>query len=153
MYGIVAGIRDEPGIRMVTTRHEQATTYMADGYARVSGRPGVALVVPGVGLYNAAAGLATAYSRSSPVLMIAGQIPRGQIGKNLGGIHEILDQSEVVRNVTKWRRQALTPRDVPDAVREAFRQRPTLSTPTWWPSPSRSARSACGPTTPWTWRR
>ena len=122
VYGIVAGIRDEPGIRMVTTRHEQATTYMADGYARVSGKPGVALVVPGAGLYNAASGLATAYSRSSPVLMIAGQIPRGQIGKNLGGIHEVLDQADTVRNVTKWRRQVLTPRDVPDAVREAFRQ-------------------------------
>ena len=47
MYGIVAAIRDEPGIRMITTRHEQATTYMADGYARASGKPGVALVVPG----------------------------------------------------------------------------------------------------------
>ena len=40
MYGIVAALRDEPGIRMVTTRHEQATTYMADGYARASGKPG-----------------------------------------------------------------------------------------------------------------
>ncbi len=39
MYGIVAAIRDEPGIRMITTRHEQATTYMADGYARVANRP------------------------------------------------------------------------------------------------------------------
>ena len=37
IYGIVAGLRDEPGIRMITTRHEQATTYMADGYARASG--------------------------------------------------------------------------------------------------------------------
>ena len=42
MYGIVAAIRDEPGIRMITTRHEQATTYMADGYSRVTGKPGVA---------------------------------------------------------------------------------------------------------------
>ena len=42
MYGMVAALRDEPGIRMVTTHHEQATTYMADGYARVSGKPGVA---------------------------------------------------------------------------------------------------------------
>ena len=41
IYGIVAALRDEPGIRMVTTRHEQATTYMADGYARASGKPGV----------------------------------------------------------------------------------------------------------------
>ena len=58
IYGIVAAIRDEPGIRMVTTRHEQATTYMADGYARASGKPGVALVVPGAGIYNAAPGSA-----------------------------------------------------------------------------------------------
>ena len=59
MYGIIAAIRDEPGIRMITTRHEQATTYMADGYSRVTGKPGVALVVPGEGLYNAGSGLAT----------------------------------------------------------------------------------------------
>ncbi len=121
-YGVSAALRDEPGIRMITTRHEQASTYMADGYARASGKPGVALVVPGTGVYNAASGLATAYSRSSQVLLIAGQIPRGAIGKNLGGVHEILDQADVVRPVTKWRGQVLTPRDVPDAVSEAFRQ-------------------------------
>ncbi|MCY4109478.1 MAG: thiamine pyrophosphate-binding protein [Chloroflexi bacterium] len=122
IYGIVAGIRDEPGIRMITTRHEQATTYMADGYARASGEPGVALVVPGVGLYNAAPGLTNAYSRSAPVLLIAGQIPRGAIGKNLGVVHEIADQPGTVRSVTKWQRQASRPREVPDAVFEAFRQ-------------------------------
>ena len=122
IYGIVAGIRDEPGIRMIATRHEQATTYMADGYARASGEPGVALVVPGVGLYNAAPGLTNAYSRSAPVLLIAGQIPRGAIGKNLGVVHEITDQPGTVRSVTKWQRQASRPREVPDAVFEAFRQ-------------------------------
>ena len=102
IYGIVAALRDEPGIRMVTTRHEQATTYMADGYSRVSGKPGVALVVPGVGLYNAASGLTNAYSRSAPVLLIAGQIPRGAIGRDLGAIHEVANQPDVVRPVTKW---------------------------------------------------
>ncbi|MDE2993715.1 MAG: thiamine pyrophosphate-binding protein, partial [Chloroflexota bacterium] len=122
IYGIIAALRDEPGIRMITTRHEQATTYMADGYARASGRPGVALVVPGTGLDNAAAGLATAYARSSPVLVIAGQVPRGLIGKNLGPPHEILDQPGVVRPVTKWQRRALRPREIPEAVFEAFRQ-------------------------------
>ena len=122
IYGIVAAIRDEPDIRMITTRHEQATTYMADGYARASGEPGVALVVPGVGLYNAAPGLTNAYSRSAPVLLIAGQIPRGAIGKNLGVVHEIADQPGTVRSVTKWQRQASRPREVPDAVFEAFRQ-------------------------------
>ena len=122
IYGIIAALRDEPAIRMITTRHEQATTYMADGYARASGKPGVALVVPGAGLYNAASGLTNAYSRSTPVLMIAGQVPRGAIGKNLGAVHEVLDQPGTVRSVTKWQRQASRPREVPDAVFEAFRQ-------------------------------
>ena len=122
IYGIVAALRDEPGIRMVTTRHEQATTYMADGYARALGKPGVALVVPGVGLYNAASGLTNAYSRSTPVLIIAGQIPRGAIGKNMGAIHEIANQPDIVRSVTKWQRRASRPREVPDTVFEAFRQ-------------------------------
>ena len=122
IYGIVSAIRDEPGIRMVTTRHEQATTYMADGYARASGKPGVALVVPGVGLYNAASGLTNAYSRSTQVLLVAGQIPRGAIGKNLGAVHEIADQTGAVRSVTKWQGQASRPREVPNAVSEAFRE-------------------------------
>ena len=122
MYGIIAALRDEPGIRMITPRHEQAATYMADGYARASGKPGVALMVPGVGLYNAASGIATAYARSSPVLVIAGQIPRASIGRNLGTVHEIADQPGTVRSVTKWQNLALTPKDIPYAVSEAFRQ-------------------------------
>ena len=122
LNGIVAAMRDEPRIRLITTRHEQGAAHMADGYARASGRPGVALVVPGTGVYNAAAGLATAYARSSPVLLIAGQVPRGQVGKNLGAVHEIMDQGGTLAPVTKWRRQVLTPRDVPAAVSEAFRQ-------------------------------
>ena len=60
LYGIMAALRDESGIRMITPRHEQAVAYMADGYARASGKPGVALVVPGCGLLNATAGLSTA---------------------------------------------------------------------------------------------
>ena len=122
MSGTVVALRDEPGIRTITTRHEAGATHMADGYARASGKPGVALVVPGAGVYNAASGLATAYSRSSPMLLIAGQIPRGQIGKNLGAIHEVFDQSGTMSPITKWRQQVLRPRDVPDAVTEAFRQ-------------------------------
>ena len=122
IYGIVAALRDEPGIRLVAPRHEQATTFMADGYARASGKPGVALVVPGAGLYNAASGLTNAYARSTPVLTIAGQVPRGAIGKNLGVVHEVANQGEVVRPVTKWQGRASRPREVPHAVFEAFRQ-------------------------------
>ena len=122
MSGIIVALRDEPSIRMITTRHEAGATHMADGYSRASGKPGVALVVPGAGVYNAASGVATAYARSSPMLLIAGQIPRGGIGKNLGAIHEVFDQAGVMSPVTKWRRQALRPREIPSAVNEAFRQ-------------------------------
>ena len=76
----------------------------------------------GAGLYNAAAGLTNAYSRSTPVLLVAGQIRRGAIGKNLGAVHDIANQPDAVRSVTKWQRLALRPREIPDAVSEAFRQ-------------------------------
>ena len=121
-YGVIAALRDEPGIRFITTRHEQATSFMADGYARAGGTIGTALVVPGPGLLNAASGLSTAYSASSPVLMISGQVPKAQIGKNIGVLHEVNDQLDAIAPVTKWRRRVLEIRDVPAAVREAFLQ-------------------------------
>jgi acetolactate synthase-1/2/3 large subunit len=122
MYGIVAALRDEPSIKFVVTRNETATTYMADGYARTTGKPGVALVVPGPGIYNAGGGLSTAFSRSSPVVLIAGQIPRSTIGKNFGGLHEVNDQKEITNPVTKWQKQVLRPHEVPEGIHEAFRQ-------------------------------
>jgi acetolactate synthase-1/2/3 large subunit len=122
MYGIIDALREEPGIRMITARHEGTTTYMADGYARATGKPGVALVVPGPGIYNAAAGLSTAYSRSSQVLMIAGQIPRATIGKDLGGLHEVNDQIDSIKPVTKWQKRVFRPHEVPGGLHEAFRQ-------------------------------
>ena len=52
LNGIIAAMRDEPGIRLITTRHEQGAAHMADGYARASGKPGVVMVVPGTGVYT-----------------------------------------------------------------------------------------------------
>jgi acetolactate synthase I/II/III large subunit len=122
LYGAMAGLREEKDIRFIATRHEQATSYMADGYARAGGGFGVALVVPGPGLLNAAAGLSTAYSASSPVLMIAGQVPKRYLGKNVGVLHEVNDQMDAIAPVTKWRRRVLEVADVPGAVREAVQQ-------------------------------
>lgn len=122
MYGIVAALRDEPSIKFVVTRNETSTTYMADGYARTTGKAGVAMVVPGPGIYNAGGGLSTAFSRSSPVVLIAGQIPRDGIGKNFGGLHEVNDQKEITSPVTKWQKQVLRPREVPEGIHEAFKQ-------------------------------
>ena len=121
LYGALAAIRDEPGIRYITARHEQATTFMADGYARAGGGEGVALVVPGPGLLNASSGLHTAYSTSSPVLLVSGQVERERIGGDFGALHEVNDQLDGVRALTKWQRRVLEPADIPAAVHEAFR--------------------------------
>jgi acetolactate synthase I/II/III large subunit len=109
-------------IAYYNTRHEQATAYMADGYARTTGDVGVCLVVPGPGLLNALAGVATAYACSSRVLCIAGQIPSKAIGRGLGMLHEIPEQSRILGALTKWSRQAVAPTDVPGLVHEAVRQ-------------------------------
>ncbi len=110
----------EPDLRYWTPRHEQATSYMADGYARTTGQPGVCMVVPGPGLLNAMAGLSTAYACNSPVLCISGQIPTPMIGRGLGMLHEVRGQSQILGSVTKWNRLARHPAEVPALVHEAF---------------------------------
>ncbi len=109
-------------VDFICARNEQATTYMADGYSRSTGRVGVAMVVPGPGVLNALAGLATAYSANSRVLLLAGQIDSKAIGKGLGALHEIPDQTGVLERLTKWTGTARTPEEIPGLVEEAFRQ-------------------------------
>ncbi len=86
------------GIRLVDVRHEEATTHMAHGYARATGRVGVALVTAGPGVTNAATGIANAWSGGAPVLLLAGGIPRPQVGR--GALHE-MDQVGFMRPITK----------------------------------------------------
>jgi acetolactate synthase-1/2/3 large subunit len=112
-------------IRLITVRHEQATTYMADGYAQVKGTPGVGLVVPGPGVQNASAGLGTAFSVSSPVLLLAGQIESPMIGRDTGALHEINDQLDIVRPVTKWCYRVAEVAEIPIVIHEAIRQMKT----------------------------
>lgn len=101
-------------------RHEQATSYMADGYARAGGRPGVCMIVPGPGLLNAMAGLATAYACNSRVLCIAGQIPSTHIGAGLGLLHEVRAQDAILASVTQWSARAQHASEIPRLVHEAF---------------------------------
>jgi acetolactate synthase-1/2/3 large subunit len=122
LYGVMAALRDEPAVTFITTRHEQSTTYMADGYARARGEFGTALVVPGPGLLNASAGISTAYSASSPVFVISGQVPRASLGRNVGVLHEVHDQLDCIAPITKWRRRVLEVAEIPAAVHEAVRQ-------------------------------
>jgi acetolactate synthase-1/2/3 large subunit len=109
-------------VRFIVPRHEQATSYMADGYARTSDRIGTCMVVPGPGLLNAMSGLATAYACNSRVLCLAGDIFSAGWGKGHGLLHEVPRQSEMLANVTKWHGRARTPEDIPRVVREAVRQ-------------------------------
>ena len=108
-------------IRLVHVRHEQATTYMADGYAKATGKVGVALAVPGPGAINAGSGLGTAYATSTPVLLISGQIESKSLGRREGQLHEVEDQLDVFRPLTKWVHRATLVEEIPGAVHEAFR--------------------------------
>ena len=89
-------------IRHIQARHEQGAAFMADGYARASGRIGVCLVTSGPAALNTLTSLGTAYSDSSPVLCIASQIPTAGIGYEKGYLHECTDQLACFHPVTGW---------------------------------------------------
>src|SRR5437016_2638880 len=93
LFDALYTVRDS--IKTIHTRHEQATAYMADGYARTTGRVGVCLVVPGPGLLNASAALATAFACSSRVLCVTGQVDSRGIARGFGLLHEIPPQEDV----------------------------------------------------------
>jgi len=122
IMSIYDAFHHNPDIKIVTTRHEQTAAYMADGYARVTGKPGVALVAPGPGVQNASAALGTAYASSSPVLLLTGQVKQSEIGKDYGSLHEINDQLDLVRPVTKWCRRVRDMGEIPAAFQEAMLQ-------------------------------
>jgi acetolactate synthase-1/2/3 large subunit len=80
-------------LRTIHTRHEQGSAYMALGAALATGKPQAYAVVPGPGLLNSSAALLTAYSMNAPILALVGQIPLTEIGKGLGYLHEMRDQT------------------------------------------------------------
>jgi acetolactate synthase-1/2/3 large subunit len=106
--------------RVYHTRHEQAASYMAEGYARVTGRAACCLVVPGPGLLNATAGLATAYACNTPVICVAGDVRTDAVDAGLGQLHEIPHQLELLGSVTKWAGRATRVEEVAPLVTEAL---------------------------------
>ena len=92
---------DARDIRPIVTRHEQGAAYMATGAAQVTGRPQAFCVVPGPGILNATAGLTTAYWAYARVLAVVGQIPTALQGRDIGTLHDLPDQTAVLRQVTK----------------------------------------------------
>ena len=92
---------DAPEIRPIVTRHEQGAAYMAMGAAQVTGKPAACCVVPGPGMLNASGALTSAYWGYARVLAIVGQIATGQQGRHFGALHDLPDQTAILRQLTK----------------------------------------------------
>ena len=110
----------ESRIRHVVTRHEQGAGYAADGYARVSGRPGVIVTTSGPGITNAVTALATAYADSIPVLAVSPGAPRGRVGADVGWLHEVKNQQAALDAVTARSIRAESADEIPDIVADIF---------------------------------
>ena len=109
-------------VRWITTRHEQTAAYMAFGYARSTGKEGVAMAVPGPGVLNTCAAIGTAYAASTPVLLLAGQIDRPNLGKNQGILHEVTEQLEVFHPITKWNKRIMEVTDIAPSLQTAMQK-------------------------------
>ena len=107
-------------IRHVLARHEQGAAFAADGYARVTGKPGVCFLITGPGVANASAAIGQAYSDSVPLLVISSACDRGTLGKGRGFLHECRDQTLLTAGVTAWSVMAQTAADIPLAIAKAF---------------------------------
>ena len=108
------------GIRHVLGRHEQGCGYAADGYARVSGQPGVVLVTAGPAVLNTLAALGQAYSDSVPVLLISPGMPLRHPFRGNGHLHETRDQHAAVDAVVAVSARVTSVAEIGDAVSHAF---------------------------------
>ncbi|NLF38223.1 biosynthetic-type acetolactate synthase large subunit [bacterium] len=106
-----------PAFKFVQCRHEQGGSFMADGYARVTGRPGVLVVTSGPGATNVITGLANAYMDSIPMVVITGQVPTTAIGNDA---FQEVDITGITRPVTKHNYLVKDVRDLPQILKEAF---------------------------------
>ena len=122
-YGLFdAFARASNRLRLINARHEQTTAYMALGYACASGKPAAYAVVPGPGVLNTTAALATAWGLNAPVLCLTGQVPSQMIGRLRGSLHELPDQLATLRSLLKWADRIEHPSQAPHLVARAFQE-------------------------------
>lgn len=110
----------EHDLRVIDTRHEQAAAHMADGWARATGRPGVAMVTAGPGVTDAVTGVANAYLDAIPMILIGGRSPL--LDDELLPLQGGIDQVSLMRPITKWARSVTHTERIPEYVAMAFRQ-------------------------------
>ena len=108
------------GIRHVTPRHEQGAGFMADGYGRVSGKPGVAFVITGPGLTNTLTAMAQARADSAGMLVVSGMNNSTTIGQGLGCLHELPDQRALARSVALVSERVMKSGDLLPALDAVF---------------------------------
>lgn len=112
--------RQSNQIQTIGVRHEQAAAYMAMGYAKATGRPGVCSVVPGPGVLNAGAALLTAVAVNAPVMLLTGQVPAPFLGRGRGHLHELPDQPGTLGSFIKWSGRAARAAEAPALIDQAF---------------------------------
>jgi len=116
LYRGLAGGR----IRHITPRHEQGAGFMADGYARASGKPGVCFVITGPGLTNTLTAMGQAYADSIPMLVISALNRRGAMGSGDGHLHELSDQRRMASAVTTFSHTITDAAELPQVIARAF---------------------------------
>jgi 5-guanidino-2-oxopentanoate decarboxylase len=114
------GLGSDAAVRHIQARNEQGAGFMAEGHARATGLPGVALVISGPGVTNAATALGQCYADSLPMLLISAEPVVGSIGKGWGVLHEITEQKAVTAPLTAWSATAYRAADIPVLLAQAF---------------------------------
>lgn len=107
-------------INHVTPRHEQGAGFMADGYARTSGKPGVCFIITGPGMTNIATAMAQAYADSIPMLVISSVQARSQLGGGRGKLHELPSQSNLVAGFSAFSHTLMSAAELPAVLARAF---------------------------------
>ena len=107
-------------IRHILPRHEQGAGFMADGYARATGRPGVCFTISGPGVTNILTPLGQAWSDSSSVLVVSTALDVASAAQGRGRLHEMISQIDSAKAVTQFARRAYTAQDVQNALAESF---------------------------------
>lgn len=108
------------GVRHVLSRSEQGAVFAADGYARVTARPGVALLISGPGVTNAATPIAQAYHDSIPLLVVSTVVPDSELARRWGSLHELPDQQATMRSLTAFSEHVEDAEALPEVLARAF---------------------------------
>ncbi|MCP4469669.1 MAG: 5-guanidino-2-oxopentanoate decarboxylase [Gammaproteobacteria bacterium] len=111
---------EKSNVRAVTPRNEQGASFMADGYARVTGNPGVCTLITGPGVTNAATGIGQAYADSIPMLVISSANDCPSLGKGWGRLHETTDLCAITRPITAFSTMVHDPAEIPELIAQAF---------------------------------